>query len=127
MDDAGVSPCVRCVRFDGLDLRVSHILSWQGSEGSQPSPMATVEDWNLAIVSGSSDQLKEVLNSGIDPDAADVFGNTPLRSIIGQSGRVPVSHGQVEILLAAGRIPTCRMNTGTRLFMRLPLTPLKPS
>ena len=84
---------------------MSHILSWQGSEGGQPRPMATVEDLNLAIVSGSNDQLKEVLNSGIDPDAADVFGNTPLKSIIEQSGGVPASQGQVETLLAAGADP----------------------
>lgn len=89
----------------GWIFGVSHILSWQGSEGNQPSPMATVEDLNLAIVSGSNEQLKEVLNSGIDPDAADVIGNTPLRSIIEQSGRVPASRAQVETLLAAGADP----------------------
>ena len=89
----------------GWIFGVSHILSWQGSEGSRPRPMATVEDLNLALVSGSNDQLKEVLDSGIDPDAADVFGNTPLRSIIEQSGGVPASRGQVETLLAAGADP----------------------
>lgn len=89
----------------GWTFGVSHILSWQGSEGSQPRPMATVEDLNLALVSGGNDQLKEVLNSGIDPDASDVFGNTPLRSIIEQSGWVPSSQGQVITLLAAGANP----------------------
>ena len=78
----------------GWIFGVSHVLSWQGSEGSQPRPMATVEDLNLALVSGSNDQLKEVLNSGIDPDAADVFGNTPLRSIIEQSGRFRPPRGK---------------------------------
>ncbi len=52
----------------GWIFGVSHILSWQGSEGRQPRPMATFEDLNLAIVSGSNDELKEVLNSGIDPE-----------------------------------------------------------
>jgi len=89
----------------GWIFGVSHILSWQGSDAGQPRPRATVEDLNLAIVSGSNDQLREVLNSGINPDAADVFGNTPLRSIIEQSGRVPASRGQVETLLAAGADP----------------------
>jgi len=89
----------------GWIFGVSHILSWQGSEGSQPSPMATVEDLDLAIASGSNGQLKEVLDSGIDPDTADTFGNTPLRWIIDRSGGVPASQGQVEILLAAGAEP----------------------
>jgi len=89
----------------GWIFGVSHILSWQGSEGDRPRPLATVEDLNLALVSGSNDQLKEVLDSGIDPDAADVFGNTPLRSIIEQSGSVPAFQGQVKTLLAAGADP----------------------
>ena len=89
----------------GWIFGVSHLLSWQGPEGSQPRTMATVEDLNLAIVSGSNDQLKEALDAGLDPDASDVFGITPLRSIIEQSGRVPASQGQVETLLAAGADP----------------------
>ena len=89
----------------GWIFGVSHILSWQSSNASQPRSIATVEDLNLAIVSGSNDQLQEILNSGIDPDAADVFGNTPLRSILEHSGRVPVSRWQVEALLAAGADP----------------------
>ena len=91
--------------FLGWVFGVSHILSWQSPEGGQPRPMATVEEMNLAIVTGGNDQLKEVLNTGIDPDAADVFGNTPLRSIIEQSGWVPAFQGQVESLLAAGADP----------------------
>ncbi|MDE2757235.1 MAG: hypothetical protein OXI92_11890 [Acidobacteriota bacterium] len=67
--------------------------------------MATVEDLNLALVSGSNDKLKEVLDSGIDPDSEDVFGNARLRSIIEQSGWVPAFQGQVETLLAAGADP----------------------
>jgi len=89
----------------GWIFGVSHILSWQGPDASPPRPVATVEDLNLALVSGNNDELKEVLNSGIDPDAADVFRKTPLRSIIDQSARVPASRGQVEALLAAGADP----------------------
>lgn len=89
----------------GWIFGVSHILSWQVPEGSRPRPVATVEDLNLALVSGSNDELRDILDSGIDPDAADFFGNRPLRSIIEQSGRVPASQGQVETLLAAGADP----------------------
>lgn len=100
----------------GWIFGVFHVLSWQVSEGSQARPMATVEDLNLAIVSGGNDELKGVLNSGIDPDAADVFGNGPLGSIIEQSGRVPASQGQVDTLLAAGADPNLPDEYGDTLL-----------
>ena len=83
-----------------------------GNPGDEEGPVATVNDLNEAISSGDLDVLKEILETGIDPNTDDDLGYTPLATVVTLSQGIQTSYGQAQVLLAAGADPNRQDDLG---------------
>lgn len=72
---------------------------------AEPGPTATVDELNKVISPGDLDLLKEVVDTGLDPNTVDDLGYTSLATVVTLSEGIKTSNGQANILLHAGADP----------------------